>query len=531
MSDELTELPEGWMWIGIEELLKHEGALTYGILKPGDFVPDGVPMLRVMDIGDGRLNDTEIFRVSKSLDEEYKRTRLETGDIVLAVMATIGRTMVVPNSLHGANVNRALAVLKLSPLISPEFVCWSLRSPYFQKLFIDNQLGTAQKRINLSELRKFNVALPPLNEQKRIVAKIEELRDRHQRAKQALEAIPELCDRFRQSVLAAAFRGDLTADWREQNPDVESPTELTERIHKIRKQQYEQEYQRAIENQEKKPRKPSNLKPRIQDPEYAVEIPESWFWTSFEDISSIKQHAMSSEPFGSALGTKDYRDMGVPIIRGQNIQNGKFINSNFVYVSEEKALELSRSNAYPGDIVIVAVGSSGQAALVPEDLPRAVLSQNCNKFTVDQQFINPHFIILLLQHEIAKSQMQDKTTDTVRQFLSLTNLKTTLLPIPPLAEQHEIVERVNGLFSFSLIMKNRHGDIVGDLSNLGQSILAKAFRGELVDQDPNDEPASVLLDRIRAEREKAQAKSTKGRGRGSKMSKGASEQMTMPDAE
>lgn len=72
--------------------------------------------------------------------------------------------------------------------------------------------------------------LPPLNEQKRIVAKIEELRDRHQRAKQALEAVPKLCDRFHQSVLAAAFRGDLTADWREQNPDVEPASVLLERI-------------------------------------------------------------------------------------------------------------------------------------------------------------------------------------------------------------------------------------------------------------------------------------------------------------
>jgi type I restriction enzyme, S subunit len=123
--------------------------------------------------------------------------------------------------------------------------------------------------------------------------------------------------------------------------------------------------------------------------ERIIDIPETWICTSFENISSTKNHSMSSGPFGSMLGTKDYRDIGVPVIRGQNIQQGEFIKKNFVYVSEEKALELRRSMAYPGDIVIVAVGVGvGQAAIVPNEIPRSILSQNCNKFTVMRVLLN-----------------------------------------------------------------------------------------------------------------------------------------------
>jgi type I restriction enzyme S subunit len=417
------------------------------------------------------------------------------------VGASIGRCGIVPSTIDSANINQAVAIIRVNEALEPSYLLNLILSPYIQKSIHFSKVETARPNISLSDLNQLSIPLPPRNEQKRIVAAIESLRNRSQNARSALSAIPELCDKFRQSVLAAAFRGDLTADWREQNPAVEPAVKLVERIYNLRRQQYEKECLESSREGRKKPRHPPNLEPQIRFPEYKIELPETWSWMSFEDVSSIRQHAMSSGPFGSALGTKDYREAGVPVIRGQNIQNGKFVASSFVYVSKEKALELSRSNAYPGDIVVVAVGSSGQAALVPEDLPRAVLSQNCNKVTVDQSFVNPKFIVLLLQNEIATSQMAEKTTDTVRQFLSLTNLKTTLLPVPPLAEQNEVVKRVEKLSLFASQLEKQYQELQELLIHLDRAILAKAFRGELVEQDPNDEPASVLLERIRTERE------------------------------
>jgi len=256
---------------------------------------------------------------------------------------------------------------------------------------------------------------------------------------------------------------------------------------------------------------------------------------------------MSSGPFGSALGTKDYVDSGIPVIRGQNVQPANFVSDKFVYISNDKAEELSRSTAYPDDIIIVAVGAgAGNSALIPHTLPKSVLSQNCNKFTLDQAFVKPEYILLNLQVQIARDQMQSKTTDTARQFLSLTNLKEMLFPVPPFEEQEEIVRRVKQLFKVAAQIEERYQKAQAFIDKLPQAILAKAFRGQLVPQDPTDEPASALLERIQTERaqreaaakaaKKAKTKTNSGKKRGRKPKAEAtpgstSQQPTIPGLE
>ncbi|WP_020078394.1 restriction endonuclease subunit S [Klebsiella aerogenes] len=206
--------------IKFEDILKDKKHLSYGVLKPGDFDPNGVPMLRVMDIGEwGQFNDTDVFKISKNLSREFKRTIVEVGDIVLSVMATIGRPAIIPPKFDGANVNRALAVIKLKNDIVPEYIQLQLLSPNFQSAFVDKQIGSAQKRINLSDLRQFNIWVPNINIQKEIVRRVEELfafaDSIEQRSKSALDRVNNLS----QSILSKALRGDLTAEWRATNKE------------------------------------------------------------------------------------------------------------------------------------------------------------------------------------------------------------------------------------------------------------------------------------------------------------------------
>jgi type I restriction enzyme, S subunit len=246
----------------------------------------------------------------------------------------------------------------------------------------------------------------------------------------------------------------------------------------------------------------------MHHPEIEMALPDSWFWTSIEDIASTKHYAMSSGPFGSSLGKKDYRNSGIPVIRGQNIQERSFVLNNSVYITQDKAVELIRSSAYPNDIIVVAVGSSGQTAIVPDNLPWAILSQNCNKITLDKLFISPKYILYCLQNNIGKEQLHKKTTDTARPFLSLTNLKKTIVPIPPLEEQHEIVRRVAALFQLADAIEGKVVAGAQRAEKLTQAILAKAFRGELVPTEAelarragrDYEPAAVLLARLKEER-------------------------------
>ena len=205
----LPPLPLGWTWATVEQLLRDDSGLSYGILKPGIEDPNGVPMVRVMDIGDGKLSGTEILKVEVKLSEEFKRTVLESGDILLAVMATVGRCTVVPEHLIGANVNRALAVIKPTRLVPSKFLELAIRSPRLQQLFQKNKIGSAQARINLTDLRTYCLPLPPLAEQARIVAEVERRLSVVEELESVVTANLQRARNLRQSILQKAFTGNL----------------------------------------------------------------------------------------------------------------------------------------------------------------------------------------------------------------------------------------------------------------------------------------------------------------------------------
>jgi type I restriction enzyme S subunit len=209
---ELPPPPDCWTWATVEQLLKNDSGLGYGILKPGGEDANGVPMVRVMDIGDGKLAGTEMMKVKAKLSEEFNRTVLQSGDILLAVMATVGRCMVVPDDLVGANVNRAIAVIKPTRLVPSKFLELAIRSPRLQQLFQKNKIGSAQPRINLSDLRTYCLPLPPLAEQVRILAEVE----RRLSVIEELEALAstelQRATRLRQSILQNAFTGRFSSN-------------------------------------------------------------------------------------------------------------------------------------------------------------------------------------------------------------------------------------------------------------------------------------------------------------------------------
>jgi type I restriction enzyme S subunit len=210
-TDDLPDwnLPATWRLVALEGLLRNVKELSYGILKPGTFVEDGVPMVRVMDIGDGAILETQILKVAGKVADAFERTRLSSGDLLLAIMATIGRCAVVPPSLEGANVNRAIAVLKMSKRLVPSFLCAVIRSPLFQERFAAEKIGSAQARINISDLRRFPFPLPPLPEQEEIVRRVDALFRMANKVEMCVSAATARSKKLAQAILAKAFRGEL----------------------------------------------------------------------------------------------------------------------------------------------------------------------------------------------------------------------------------------------------------------------------------------------------------------------------------
>ncbi|OUE39423.1 hypothetical protein BZY95_16790 [Billgrantia desiderata SP1] len=242
--------------IKFEEILKNKKNLSYGVLKPGDYDQNGTPMVRVMDIREwGGIDEAGLFKISSDLSQNFKRTIVDEGDVVLSVMATIGRAAVVPARLAGANVNRALAVIKLSDAVTSEYVLLQLLSPYFQENFIKNQIGSAQKRINLSDLRRFDIWVPSIEVQNEIVRRVEQLFAFANQVEQQVKSAQTRINKLTQSILAKAFRGELTAKWRADNPELvsgnSSAASLLERIKKGREDLSEQSKNRKASKSKK----------------------------------------------------------------------------------------------------------------------------------------------------------------------------------------------------------------------------------------------------------------------------------------
>lgn len=421
----------------------------------------------------------------------------------------------------------------IAALINPAYLHRWLISPEFTELASRNQGRTVLPKINQPALQKLTIPVPPLNEQYRIVAKIEALKARSQRVKEELEAIAPLLDQFRQSVLAAAFRGDLTADWREKNPDVEPASVLLERIRAERRRRWEEAELEKMKAQGKTPKddkwKEKYKEPSIPDITDLPSLVNGWAYTFLEPLLSTKRAGLKTGPFGSLLKKHEHRDKGIPVLGIENISSMGFVEGNKIYIDEEKAIDLADYNAKEGDVLISRSGTVGEVCVVPPELGEARISTNLIRVCLVENGMLPEFFCFLFRGSpFILSQISELCSGSTRDFLNQTILNSLVFPLPPLEEQREIVQRINAVFDFSKKIENQVSEQTNSLNWLERSILAKAFRGELVPQDPNDEPAAVLLERIRAEQEKLDTKK-KAKGKTEKKSRKAQPEAAEPE--
>ncbi len=204
------DIPQSWGWARVERLLLDEGSLSYGILKPGEFVQHGVPMVRVMDIEGNAINLSQVVRVRPEVAKPYSRTKLVAGDVLLTVMATVGRAAVVPPELTGANVNRAIAVLRVERrVLEPEYLVALLESPFFQTVFMSEKIGSAQARINIGDLRAFTVPVPPIGEQCVLLQRLAQMDRLRITIERRVQAATARANKLPQAILSKAFSGEL----------------------------------------------------------------------------------------------------------------------------------------------------------------------------------------------------------------------------------------------------------------------------------------------------------------------------------
>jgi type I restriction enzyme S subunit len=305
------------------------------------------------------------------------------------------------------------------------------------------------------------------------VAKLEKLLSRVNAAQERLATIPRILKRFRQSVLAAACSGRLTADWRlEGRNNGETSAAFLDTVQKERL--------RLLTDHS---RPPESIALDISE---LAETPGEWSWATVAQLSIKVVDGVHRKP--------DYVEKGIPFLTVRNLTAGPGISFDKTsFVTEEDHTEfIKRANPEKGDILISKDGTLGVVRLVETDRVFSIFVSLAMIKPVVRKFGS--FLALMM----AAPQIQQRivVTGTGLQHIHLRDLRSVTLPIPPPSEQQEIVRRVEALFKTADALEARYRTAKTHVDKLTQSILSKAFRGELAPQDPTDEPASVLLERI-----------------------------------
>ena len=322
--------------------------------------------------------------------------------------------------------------------------------------------GSGQPFITMATANKTLIPFPPLAEQRRIVSKLELLLGKVSSSQQRLARVPGLLKRFRQSVLAAACSGKLTADWRDEN-DV-GPNELTT---------------------------------EIEIPVDFPPLPESWGWSTLESLCTNVVDCPHSTP--------KWTDKGKLCIRTTNFRPGILDLSEVRYVSAETFNErIERLRPVPGDIVYSREGGIlGIACQIPPGI-ELCLGQRMMLLRVGKGY-TATLLMHWLSSPVITRRVQELTGGSAAPHLNVRDIKAFPTPVPPLAEQQEIVRRVEKLFGFADQIEAGLKRAQTHVDRLTQSLLAKAFQGKLVPTEAelarlegqDYEPASVLLERIK----------------------------------
>ena len=370
----------------------------------------------------------------------------------------------------------------------------------------DHLSGTTRLKLTKSALTSIPIMLPPPGEQYRIVEKIELLFEEIGRGVESLRAAKCGIALYRLSLLKAAFEGHLTADWRAQNPDkLESPDPLLARIREERDARYQaalEEWEQAVAEWKKggkhgrKPAKPKRLKwysPNRLGLQLALpELPRGWAWSHLGSCSTGPEYGTAAK--SSAQGK-------FPVVRMGNIQNGRIDWSNLVYTSDKK--EIGQYSLQPGDVLFNRTNSPelvGKTAIYRGERSALFAGYLVRVNQIDQIASGP-YVAYFLNSPRAREHGKSVKTDGVNQSnINGTKLQEYPFPVCSPAEQAEIVRILDSRLDAADKLGAEIDAALVHADALRQSVLRKAFAGQLVPQHPDDEHASALLERIEAGR-------------------------------
>ena len=421
--------------------------------------------------------------ILKPSDTLTSGTYFEPGDILLAKITPSfenGKQSIIQNlpTPFGIATTEVIPIREVEEVSDKIYLFYYLLLHDTRALLTAKMKGTTGRlRLGTEALGNLEIPLPSLAEQHRIVAKLEVLLTQLDTAVDSLKKAQVQLRRYRQSILKAAFEGKLTRKWRAENWDQLEPILVSE----------------------------------VSMLEDLPELPDGWIWSHVKDISEFIRGVSYRKNESSKIPKDDY----VPILRANNI-SVKLNHEDLVYVPRERVKDEQFVKAL--DIIIAMSSGSkhlvGKAAQAHQDFAGG-FGTFCGLVRISEE-VNQKFIGLFFQSSVYRNAISRLSIGININNLRSENIKEMFIPLPPLTEQAQIVSELERYLAVADEIEVTIAAEQTRAERLRQSILKHAFSGKLVPQDPNDEPASVLLERIQAEKEYQQLKRRKKTSKKSK---------------
>ena len=491
-------LPKGWAEATIEDLAS---LITKGS-SPGwqgfEYQDTGIVFLRSQNVRWGSLDLAELVFLPQEFNVSHPTGVIREGDVLLNLVgASIGRVAIATRDIDGANLNQAVAIIRLvSGGMENKLLLYLLLSPQIQTHISVTKADVARANFNLDDVRPTRVPVAPKQEQHRIVTKIDELFSDLDAGVAALERAKAKLKRYRAAVLKAAVEGKLTEEWRAKHPPKETASQLLERILKKRRRKWEEDQLAAYAKAGKKP--PANWKEKYKEPAAPdendlPELPKGWCWATMDFLTVFGPQNGLYLP-QTAYGT------GVPILRIDDFQNTGSRSSGELRLVDANSEDIERYSLRANDVVVNRVNSMthlGKCLVIEDRNLPSLFESNMMRLTVSTS-TSAGFLQMYLRSPTGRLRLTQNAKWAVNQAsINQQDVLATPIPMPPTDEQHQIVSEVERRLSMAQESETQIEANLKRSSRLRQSILKRAFEGKLVPQDPKDEPASVLLEGLK----------------------------------
>lgn len=415
------DIPESWKWVKVGNVGSWSSGATPSRTNPA-YYGGIIPWLKTGDLNDGFIKKIPEFITDLALEKTSVRLN-PVGSVLMAMYgATIGKLGILDIS---ATTNQACCACIPYEGIHNKYLFYYLMS--MRRSYIGMAEGGAQPNISKEKIVNSLISLPPLAEQKRIVAKIEELLPLVDRYTAAYEKLEQFNAKFpedmKKSILQYAIQGKLV----EQRAEEGTAEELY--------QQIQAEKQHLIA--EKKIKKEKTL-PEIAEDEVPFDIPESWKWVRLGSVVSV--YGGKRIPAGRKLTIED---TGYVYIRVSDMKDGYISTENLQFVPKDIYPSISRYIIGKEDVFITVAGTIGRVGKIPPELDGANLTENADRLVFSQ--LDQNWLIKCLQSSVVQSQIIDATTKVGQPKLAIVRIQNMMIPLPPLSEQKRIVAKIEEL--------------------------------------------------------------------------------------